>query len=231
MVFNTILLFWLTSSLTCLLAQDFTKDLTQWHEAVKNSETFSVKMQIDIYSGSKQQKLIQQRRASILKKDNKFKVKYDESEMVYSDSLSLMIHHPSKAMTLSSYHPDSISVGNAITGMDTLLSKTDSVIFQEKKGTLTSYAVYTSGKYIQRSILTFNTASHMLEKVNYFYNQSIMKQDLMVEIKFNKLKVNPDISESTFNLDQYIKVVNGVLKPAPNYRNYQLHFNTDHYEK
>ncbi len=202
--------------------QDFKKDYLKWQETFKDLHSFYADMEITIYNNYSTKSVLQVRKASVAKKEEKFRTKIDDIEVIYSDSLSLMVNHKLKAMTLGSYFPDSIDFSQQFVGIDSLLEKLENVKYSGIQEGLKTYELDYSGKLIDKTIVCFNPDDYIMRKVVYFYNKKLNKNAMVVEIELENQQINSELSEDFFNLNKYLKVKSGILIPSNEFSTYNL---------
>lgn len=206
-------------------AQDFKADMEKMYQVYKNLTNFSLKVDIRVYEASLKSTPVMVRKASICKQNHNFLITLDKLTMLNTDSLGLIIDTEEKTITCNPPGSGNPQPALAVTGLDSLLKRVDSVKYIGTGNSLKHYIVYTGNKVIKQTDLYFSSADNRIVKIIYDYNYDLMKQYTKVLIEYSAFNSAPLFPANYFSLSKYIVYEKNKIKPASNYQQYELQLN------
>ncbi len=152
---------------------------------------------------------------------------FGSSKMIINHSNTILIEGQSKTIIYSDNKEvklkKSISLSEQmIRGIDTLVSKSDSISFY-LNGKSRVYNLRFENGYFNLVQLEFQ--EHILTKVIYYYNSDFVHKEGLKTICFMKVEENIDIQKHFFQTSYYIKENNGTMVPSSNFNNYLIIYN------
>lgn len=205
-------------------AQDFKSDYKQVHEAYNKLEKFSCELKIDVFEDQRS-KTPSQKMSSVIKKSaNDYWYSMDKIKMVVNDGCILYINEENRQMIYTirnSKNEMVIPNQNAVATIDTILKKSDSVVYSGVRDNCKKYIIYSGKGEIVRSEMLISRESSLITKIVYYYKAEKDGNASKVEINYVKMNTAPQFADNEFSEKQYMSYSKNKVKPLGKYIGYE----------
>ena len=211
-------------------AQDVRTDIKQMYKAYAELKHFSMEIEVKIYK-QREDRLPSQTIKGLVKRDDKNYLAYidkhrvmvnNEFTLYIDEKKSMIIYRDNKEKRGAKLKPMSYDMDEMGSLVDSIISKSDSVIYNGVRGSNREYLIESKTQVIQVADVMIDTTSGIISKVIYYYNISKMKQNNKVEVEFKNLKTGLADGDKDFITSGYLATENGRKVGAGKYKGYRV---------
>lgn len=204
-------------------AQNFKQDFRQVQEAYSKLDKFYCEIKINMYETTGASKPAQVMLSTIKKQAGDFWYSMNTSKMIVNDRCILYINEESKKMYYSVRDKENeikLPEQNPVAMVDSLLGKSDSIVYKGIKNGCLNYTVHSPQSIIIKSEMAIDKESHLMRSITYYYDEKKKNAAAKVTIEYMKINTAPAFTESDFSEEQYVVFSNNMLKPVNAYSAY-----------
>lgn len=204
-------------------AQDFKSDYMRLHESYGKLNKFYCEVKVAMYekeSNSKPDEII----TSMIKKmDQNYWYSLGRLIMLMNDNCVLYVDQSSKEMTYAvrDIKKETKPFDQYAATIDTIVKRADSVIFKGIANNIKLYQVYSSKSIIERTELSIDQQTGLVNRIVYYYNKSKNPYSEKVIIEYLKMNITPDFTDSDFSEKKYALYSKKILKPLGTFSGYK----------
>ncbi len=202
-------------------AQDYFEDISKVSEQF-TSKYLTVDVEVKMYKSSQARGEIYSH-AMLRKKGDKYYSRAGSRETISDGVQSILVDHLNKEVIV--FHESKKSQQFDLNSeLDQLKKNIDSVEYVGQKNGGTTYIIHNPLELIERTVITFDSQTHYLRKVVYYYNQKDTKANMGMyksEVIYTRFSQNAP-SESVYDLKKYIRKRAEKTELAESYKDYTL---------
>lgn len=206
-----------------VVAQNFKTNFASTQAAYNTLDKFYCEVGISIYDNYSS-KNPEEKIASVIKKQkNNFWYSMGKTIMVVNDKCILYINNDAKQIVYTirdKKREIEVPNQNAAAMIDSIVKKSDSVIFEGIKNNCFQYAIYASRAAIIKTELSIGQDDFLIKRICYYYDEKKYPTSNKVIIEYSKINTTIDFSDAEFSEKKYITYSNRGLKPLPPYVGY-----------
>ena len=211
----TIFLCYLVLYSLCCKSQSFDEDMRKVYDKYLQSTAMQIRFDIDIMTLGSQ---LMQQHATILKGEKSFFYDYDQIKMYIDPSLMLMIHEPSRNISLLYLKPKeykqmikSMMMYRLDTLSQTELNKVKylGTLDGQKK-----YEFQSEEDYIKKATFSFDASTLFLKAITYHFGQTQETSSSKVQVTLNMKESLTTAQKKKLQLTNYISLLSP-KKPMP----------------
>jgi hypothetical protein len=202
-------------------SQDFRADYKKMQDKYGSLEKFSCKLKVNV---SEDQKPAQTLNYAMKKSGEDFWYSMDKIKMIVNSNCVLYINDEEKQLVYTVRNKKKelpFPSGDLAGAVDTLLKKSDSVVFAGLRDNCKKYIIYSSAGEIIRSEIYINNETSLITRVAYHYKHYQERGDIRVDIAYQEMNTAPQFANSEFSEKQYVSYNRGVARPLGKYSSYQ----------
>lgn len=203
-----------------MVGQDFKKDYNQVQEAYNKLDKFSCEIKIKIYETYQSVKPGEIISSVIKKQKNDFWYSMGRIKMIVNEKCILYIDENEKQIIYTirdKKREMKIPNQDVAAIIDSLVKKSDSIIFAGNKDNSIHYSIYASKALITKTDLFIDKESFLVKTIEYYYDEKKSPTSNKIIIEYSKMDTSPVFTDSEFSEKKYAAYSNKVLKPLPPY--------------
>lgn len=206
------------------VAQDFKKDYNQVQDAYTKLDKFYCEIKIKLYESHQSVKPGETITSLIKKQNNDFWYSMGRIKMIVNEKCILYIDENEKQMIYTirdTKREMKIPNQDVAAIIDSLVKKSDSVVFTGSKDNCKHYAIYASKALITKTELAIDRESFLIKTIEYYYDPMKSPSSNKIIIEYSKMDTAPLFTDSEFSEKRYAAYSNKVLKPLSPYVGYR----------
>jgi hypothetical protein len=204
-------------------AQNFKEDFSSVQRAYSRLDNFYCEISVKMYEKHTSGKPGETMHSYIKKHKGNFSYSMGDMKMIVNEKCILYINDREKQMVYTirdTKRELKVPSHDAAAIVDSLVKKSDSVVFVTGKGSVKEYIVYSSKGLITKTHLSIDKESSLIKIIEYYYNPDKSPAADKVVIEYQQMNTAPSFSDDDFSEKKYVAYSGKVLKPFPPYTGY-----------
>jgi outer membrane lipoprotein-sorting protein len=206
------------------LAQNFQQDYKQMQEAYNKLDKFYCEVKVKIYESDRAVTPNEIISSVIKKQKDDFWYSMGSIKMIVNEKCILYIDEREKQMiyTIRDRKREMKIPSQDVAAMiDSLVQKSDSVVYTSGKDNCKGYIIYASKALITKTVLFIDRENALVKTIEYYYNPAKAPASNKIIIEYSKMDTAPVFTDVEFSEKKYVAYAGKVLKPNSPYGGYK----------
>lgn len=204
-------------------AQDIEQDFDKMVAAYKDGEKLYLEMENTVYKGTEKVKAVS---STLLKSGSNYKYQTDEHQMVLNDKHVVFVDKRNYNLIVSTRNQEQEALQQqAMPLTKDILQKYKETTYKGIENGYKHYQLKNTQEQIVQIDLFFEVKTGFVKKAIYYYNPSLVPDNMSTIIQLNVINLSPSVSSTTFSDRNFWTAQNKKLVPIGKYSKYSLYDN------